>query len=214
LKILIVAATKGEIAPTIDLIEKINFSKNQYAVTFLITGVGMVNTTHNLTKKIYLDKPDFCIQAGIAGSFIDKIAIGDLVNVSEDIFSELGVEDGNNFLPAHEINLIDDIGIKNDFTHYLLSEYFLDLKEVRGITVNTVHGNIESINKVEKRLQPYVESMEGAAFLKVCKEESIPCIQIRSISNKVEKRNRDNWNIPLAIKNLNDYLIQFIHSLK
>jgi futalosine hydrolase len=36
----------------------------------------------------------------------------------------------------------------------------------------------------------------------------IPCIQLRSISNYVEPRNRSNWNIPLAIKALNDYLLE------
>ena len=47
----------------------------------------------------------------------------------------------------------------------------------------------------------------------VCKNYNIPCIQIRSISNKVEKRNKENWNLPLAIKNLNDTVAQIITAL-
>ena len=45
--------------------------------------------------------------------------------------------------------------------------------------------------------------MEGAAVFKVCKEMKVPCIQIRSISNKVERRNKENWDLDLAISNLN-----------
>jgi futalosine hydrolase len=44
--------------------------------------------------------------------------------------------------------------------------------------------------------------MEGASFLFCCLAENIPCAQIRSISNKVEKRNKDAWNFPLALANL------------
>ena len=38
---------------------------------------------------------------------------------------------------------------------------------------------------------------------KVCEEMRIPCIQIRSISNKVERRNKESWNLDLSISNLN-----------
>jgi futalosine hydrolase len=43
--------------------------------------------------------------------------------------------------------------------------------------------------------------------------ERIPCAQIRAVSNFIEKRNRDNWNIALAIKNLNETAIEIINNL-
>jgi futalosine hydrolase len=52
--------------------------------------------------------------------------------------------------------------------------------------------------------------MEGAAFFYVCRQLNVPCIQIRAVSNYVEKRNRDAWNIPLAIKNLNTFAVEFL----
>ena len=45
--------------------------------------------------------------------------------------------------------------------------------------------------------------MEGAVIFKICKEFDIPCMQIRSISNKIERRNIEHWDINMAIKNLN-----------
>ena len=77
------------------------------------------------------------------------------------------------------------------------------LPKVNGITVNTSHGNDPSIKKVVDRFHPIVESMEGAAFMFACENERIPYVQIRAVSNFVEKRNKDKWNIPLAIENLN-----------
>ena len=51
--------------------------------------------------------------------------------------------------------------------------------------------------------------MEGAAFLASCGHAK-HYTQIRAISNYVEKRDKSKWNMPLAIKNLNDFLINFI----
>jgi hypothetical protein len=44
------------------------------------------------------------------------------------------------------------------------------LKKARAITVNTVHGNDMSIKKVQERLTPQLESMEGAAFFYACQQ--------------------------------------------
>ena len=84
---------------------------------------------------------------------------------------------------------------------------------MKGITVNTVHGNEKSITEIVNRLNPDVESMEGAAVFKVCNEFEVPCMQIRAISNIVEKRNKANWNMPLAVLNLNNQVEKIIMEL-
>jgi futalosine hydrolase len=45
--------------------------------------------------------------------------------------------------------------------------------------------------------------MEGLAFCYSCINDRTPFIQLRAISNRVEKRNKHAWNIPLALENLN-----------
>jgi futalosine hydrolase len=55
--------------------------------------------------------------------------------------------------------------------------------------------------------------MEGAAFFYACREAGVPCLQIRAVSNYVEKRNRDNWHIGLAIKNLNTFAMDLLKML-
>ena len=87
------------------------------------------------------------------------------------------------------------------------------LPKVNGITVNTVHGNKDSIAKVVKKFNPTVESMEGAAFMQCCDWTGLKHVQLRAVSNYVEVRNKDNWNIPLAIKNLNNTLINILETL-
>ena len=55
--------------------------------------------------------------------------------------------------------------------------------------------------------------MEGAAFFYVCLVKNIKFIQIRSVSNFVEERNKKAWKIPLAIENLNKELKNIINNL-
>ena len=190
MKILLVVATKQEVIK--DKFKDCNL---------LITGMGMVNTSIHITKGFLQEKYDTVIHMGVAGAFSKDYVIGDVVEVVEDNFSELGFENGNDF------------GLFSDFVTKYNIEAKTYLQKVKGITVNTVHGNEQSIVEIVNRLNPDVESMEGAAVFKVCNEFAVPCIQIRAISNNVEKRNKANWNMPLAIYNLNNQVAKIIMEL-
>ncbi|TKC12442.1 futalosine hydrolase [Pedobacter polaris] len=202
MKLLVVAATQKELTK---VYEHFDLAEQDFIKTpnfdILITGVGMTTTAFSLGQR--LDKSyDLVLNVGIAGSFDKNIPLGGLVNIYKDTFAELGAEDNNNFLT------IDELGFgKNTFQ----SNYEINnLPKVKGITVNKVHGNSKSIETITKRFQPQVESMEGAAVFYACEQLSIPCLQIRSISNYVTPRAKETWEIGLAIKNLNDWVIDFI----
>ena len=210
MKLLIVSATAKEIAPLI-----LNKQKNEFDV--LITGVGMVATTYHLTKKLCSEKFDLVLNLGIAGSFDKKIQLGEVVNITEDVFSELGAEDNENFIG------LDDLKIQNNATDLFktkvvnnttaFNDYFKNIKKVKGITVNKVLGNTNSIEIIKQQFNPQTESMEGAAFLYTCNKENIPCYQIRSISNYVEQRNKASWKIEEAIESLCAYSLDIIHKI-
>ena len=219
MKLLIVAATRPEIEETIMWIKKYSSSTNKnIKIKTLVTGIGMVATAYFLGKELSKQKYNLVINAGIAGAFSSNIGIGDTVIVSQDRFSELGAEDGNEFLSLNEINLQNEseFPFQNGviYNHYSLNLPSLNkLKQVKGITVNTIHGNQESIGHCINMFNPDIETMEGASVFYVCKHEDTPCIQIRTISNFIEKRNRNNWNIPLAVNNLNILITKLLQEL-
>ena len=192
MKILLVVATEQEII-------KDRFN----GCNILITGMGMVNTSIQITKELMQDKYDLVINMGVAGSFSKDYMIGDVVEVVEDNFSELGFENGNDFGLFSESDIVTKYRVESRTA----------LQKVKGITVNTVHGNDQSIDKIVNRLNADVESMEGASIFKVCNEFGVSCVQIRAISNNVEKRNKANWNMPLAIHNLNNQVAKIIMEL-
>ena len=178
-------------------------SKKLKKLPTLITGVGMVNMSISLTKKLCYEKYDFVINIGVAGSFNKNFKNGDVVEVIEDTFSEVGYYDDANFKLFANMDL--------NTTYLSPSKTYLD--KVRSVTVNCVSGNVKQIQALKKRLNPDIENMEGAAFFQVCENFSIPCLQIRSVSNKVEKRNYQKWDIDLAVKNLNEEVEKIIYSL-
>ena len=117
--------------------------------------------------------------------------------------SEIG-----NFLLAsiERIDLLEKIKNENVFTN----EFLEKIKKVRGISVNTCHGNEASIKKFTSRLRVETESMEGAAFLWACNQIKVKCVQLRAVSNYVEKRDKSKWEIASAVKNLNEVLIKLL----
>jgi len=204
MKLLVVAATQAEIAPTL---AHFGIASNSFIETknfdVLITGVGMVATAFSLGQKLS-NQYQLVLNVGIAGSFDRKISLGEVVNITHDTFAELGAEDHDNFITLSQLGFGE-----NAFSS--TTETALSLKKVKGITVNRVHGNAQSIEKTIQIHQPEIESMEGAAIFYACQQLNIPALQIRSISNYVEPRNRESWQIGLAVKNLNDWLIDFIN---
>ena len=224
MKILIVAATQSEIEPLfsvtsdeLQVMSSTNSELNtQYSI--LVTGVGMVATAFALGRHLATHQYDLAINLGIAGSFDRSLDLGEVVEVTTDILAELGAEDDEDFLSIEQLGLGESVFTASTTLSGIFNQQHIDssnllLKHTTGITVNTVHGNEQAIEKITNRLDVQVESMEGAAFFYACRKAGIPCIQIRAVSNYVEKRNRDGWQIGLAIKNLNTFADALLHKL-
>jgi len=208
MRILIVAATFFEVESLKLKVESEALNLQPLTFDFLITGAGMVATAFAMGKHLATHQYDLAINLGIAGSFSKDIALGDVVEIVEDTFAELGAEDDEDFITIDKLGF----GESSFRSTYLLPGHF-NLRKANAITVNTVHGNEASIRKISNRINAEIESMEGAAFFYACREAGLPCMQIRAVSNYVEKRDRDSWQIGLAIKNLDKFAAEFLKEL-
>jgi futalosine hydrolase len=211
LKILIVSATPFEVEPLRQYLQEnfwphsnSHFQKEDLEVHLLVAGVGMTLTAFNLASLF-------------AGAFKGRsLEIGDVVNVTSERFADLGVEEADgSFTDVHELGLVDsnaapfvDGQLRNPS-----ADGFDFLKKCNGLTVNKVHGFQASIEAVQRKYYADVESMEGAAFFLACLLASVPFLQIRSISNYVETRNREAWDLPAAILSLNKVLIEMVATM-
>ena len=201
--ILIVAATKFEVEPLANAFGS--------KVDIVVTGAGMVPTAFGMTRQLSNHTYDLAINLGIAGSFDRNFHLGDVLEVTEDTFAELGAQDDEDFIPINTLGFGESVFTPTTSLDQVYPNFFL--KKAKAITVNTVHGHEPSIQKIQQRLNPQLESMEGAAFFYACRQMNIPGMQIRAVSNYVEKRNREAWNIGLAIKNLNTFAIDLVSQI-
>lgn len=230
MKLLIVSATRAEIAPFLG-----NAPRSQTVATALptaslpgtkqpgegrgealITGVGIAATTYALTKKLQTSRYDLVLQVGICGSYNRNLALGDVVFITSDQFGDLGAEDHDQYIDIFDMGLF-----KNDTppfaggklrTPLLPIHSTITLPMVSGLTVNTVSGSERTIQLRSQKYACDTESMEGAAFHYVCLQEKIPFAQVRAVSNYVTPRDRSQWKIPEAIANLNKWLENFIQN--
>lgn len=224
MRILIVSATTLEVKPLLEQLkfkERVNAQINSYhfgkmTVDVLTTGVGMVPTAYMMGKVLSVRSYDAAFNLGIAGSFVRDIEPGEVVHVTHDRFPDVGSDQGEYFLSLIDLKLLEenyfpykDGQLINEMP--IKSKTINKLRTVRAITVNRGKTNNKSIEKIVQRCNPATESMEGAAFFYACFAEDIPCAQIRAVSNYVEQKDTDRWNIPKAIENLNRVILSVLH---
>ena len=241
-RLLLVAATSAEIQPTINyLVENwesynpapqstvapeskpsapAHYRYGQIQVDLLITAVGLPATAFAMGHVLALSQYDLAIQAGIAGAINKDLSLGQVVQISSERFADLGAETAEGgFIGLQSMGFLptgpgSPFGFDGRILQAVNDEVQLpELAVCQAISVNKVHGEEKSINAVKKLYpQAEVESMEGASFFYACRMRGQTCIQLRGISNYVEARNRENWEIGLAVTKLNEVLLQLIQA--
>ncbi|WP_217601850.1 futalosine hydrolase [Chitinophaga sp. GbtcB8] len=216
MNLLVVAATALEIKPFSEYLSQASLPQT-CQVEVLIGGIGLTHTAWHLGKYLASKRPDVAIQAGIAGSFNHSWPLGQVVMISKEQFGDLGVDDAGTFKDLFEIGLWNSgqtpfagTSLVNTFAGLPFTP---DLPVGSSVSINTVTGSLPSIERLQQKYTPDIESMEGAAFHFACLQEKIPFLQLRCISNYVEVRDKSKWNIPLAVKNLNQALVEVVESM-
>lgn len=226
MKITVVSATALEVAPLLEQYQMhLTQSRDLYTnadenLHVLVTGMGMMQTAAHLALYASRNERDLYMDAGIAGAFNREIQIGEVTQVMSETYGDFGVEDGDDFADFYEMGFIDqhqdafEYGKIGPFGNVCEHSSLEHLRKVTSLTVNKVHGKEETIAMIMKKYPADIENMEGLAFFYVTHQIAKPSIEIRSISNYVERRNKDNWNIPLAVKNLNEELMRLLEAFR
>ena len=223
MNMLLVVATPGELAPLADTLgapsaRDAMLSRYHYSghtIDALTTGVGMVATAARCSHALARTPYDLALNVGVCGSFDRAFEPPAVVHVISDRIAELGAEDDERFLTIQEMNLLGEN--EPPFTKGALvnaappaNAALGALPSVRGITVNTVHGNARSIAAIVERFQPQVESMEGAAFMYACLIHGVAFAQVRAVSNIVERRDRGRWKLAEAIARAGETALRIV----
>jgi len=206
--ILVIAATNTEIRPLVNskitegVVETLSCIHD---ADILVAGVGVAATTFHLTKALSKKKYSHVINLGVAGTFNPEFSVGDVVRVEADTFADYGVDDSGVFKTLFQLGLSDPN--MNPFTNGWMKCNFSNpflagiITSVKGVTVSMASGSQERIDLIKTKFNPDIETMESAGVFFTCLMFRVPFISLRGISNMVEPRNRERWNIQLAAEN-------------
>lgn len=218
MRVTITAATVGEWMPSfLELNTLYTTDSLRFRVHFHQSGVGLLASAVSLTKMLIEDKPDLVIQAGIAGCFDQKMPLGKVVVVGDEMLADMGVEEDGRWKDIFDLKLekssyppFERRKLPNPWVEKF---NLLKLSAVNGVTVNTITTGKEKIHQLVKKYDPVIESMEGAALHYACLQAGIPFLQVRALSNYIGERDKSNWLLKDSIVNLNQALVKLVDKL-
>jgi len=217
--ILAVAATEIEMAPFVAALPA-----SVVVCRTLVSGVGPVATTLRLTRFLCANKDQFdmVIQFGVGGAYLlpdqsRRPQLLDICLAEQEVAGDFGIclGDAMEYL---------DSSLAGEIVFPLDSALLQRCRLVFGrlgipchpgvfITVNGVSGTKIRGDMLQARWNGLCENMEGAAVVRVCREFSLRCAELRCFSNYVEDRQPASWRLPEACDKAADTAIQLIQGL-
>lgn len=187
----------------------------------LITGVGLVETTLTLSRHLCPNPSGISgvINFGAAGAYMDSGAeLLDICIADQEVLGDLGICFGDRLDPFDEKVL--PIQTRFDLNTQLVSRAAKilsqnDIPFIQGtfISVNSASGTTKRGEYLRNRHHALCENMEGAAVARVCSEYSIPCLEIRCISNMVEDRDTSKWQLAEACRICAETVVKVVSGL-
>ncbi len=200
---------------------------NETNYDLLITGPGVFNSAHALTA--YLehraarqietgDSLPLIIQIGIAGVFKESgLEAGDLAVAEREHYIHTGVEADsykneplpfeliqNSPMSREGVYLFDADRVEAVYKNLnrAVSGRGMKVKKGAFITVSTLTASFDTARQMYSAAPAVMENMEGAASAHIAALYQIPMIEVRAASNMVGNRDKSNWDIDLAVRQL------------
>ncbi|MDR2056435.1 MAG: futalosine hydrolase [Desulfovibrio sp.] len=152
--------------------------------------------------------------AGLAGAFdLARLPLGSLCLVKEEIWPEYGLHDGASVtarafsFPLWRRAARDGGDVYDRLPLAApeavgLSPRSGALAEALSLTVAGVSASLARARDLLQRYGADLENMEGFAVAYACARHGLPCVEVRSVSNKVGPRAREEKDFPGALRRL------------
>lgn len=190
-------------------------------------GVGKVNAAAATAVMIDRYQPQLVINTGCAGAYIGSgLSIGNLVVASEEVLADDGVVVTDGWKDLRYMNLpsVEQGGMScynmlplsrhASEKAMQLADYFgVFLMRGRFATVSTCSGTPQYGAELSHRWNAMIENMEGAAVAQVCLRCGVDCLEIRGISNLVEERDLEKWEIPRAVEAAQRFVLKYLEEM-
>lgn len=183
-----------------------------------VTGVGPINAALGMGMVLAQctaagQQLRAVINVGLAGSFdLGRWPLGSLQVVREEIWPEYGLHDGRQVVAqAFGFPQWSDgrQEVRDRLTLAGPAELGLTLRGgvigeagVRSLTVAGVSASVLRVQHLRQQYNAALENMEGFAVAYAAARAGLPCLEIRSVSNKVGPRTAEEKDFPGALRQL------------
>lgn len=177
----------------------------------LLSGVGKSSAAASTARALTLNPYTSVLSIGIAGALPSEnpIEIGQSILASRSYFSDEGIGTPSGFIPLSEIGFApfenNSMGI--DHTTEML-QLLAPLADHQGTiaTVSWCSGDDACAQGVVDRTGAIAEAMEGAAVAVAAQlvDPAILTSELRVISNTTGGRDKQVWDLELALSNLSE----------
>ncbi|MCC7261761.1 MAG: futalosine hydrolase [Candidatus Latescibacteria bacterium] len=196
-------------------------------VLLVAGGIGAVNTAHALTCALQARQPALVLQVGVGGAYLDAgLGPGDVALASAENYGDLGVRTLAGWQSAELIGIPVLQQEQSYFNHFPLDPDLVARAEQRlrasyaggqpvlgcgpFVTVQECSGTASLGRERAARFGGLCENMEGAAAAHLCRLYQVPFLEVRGISNLVEDRRREGWDLPLACQRAQQAVLRLI----
>lgn len=202
MSILITAATDMEMRAFIDAGGDLEHTCS------LITGIGPVETALSLSRMLHKEGVvDYVLNFGVAGAYSEnntavQAGVLDICLAEEEVFGDLGIQLSDRVerfgaeLPVRDRFVLDRTLLS--VASETLDTIGVPYKKGVFVTVSCCSGTQKRGRALGRQFQGLCENMEGAAAARVCEQFSLPCLEVRCVSNMVEDRNKKHWKLRQA----------------
>ena len=196
-------------------------------IELLHSGIGKANAAAAATL-LALHRPQALLVLGCGGALPgSNLQIGDLALASSESFGDEGVLTLQGFqdleamhlplLASSSPPLYNTCPVDPDWQLRTLAQLSpfaaaagIALRCGPFVTVSTCSGTKAGGEILARRSGGICENMEGAAAALVCARHNIPFCEVRGISNLVEDRNREGWDLAGAAQIAQQALIALL----
>jgi futalosine hydrolase len=160
-------------------------------IEVLVTGIGPVEAAAATSRILAISHPRAVINAGIAGGFRGRAAVGEAFAIESDHL-EIGLEDGAP-LPALP-GAAKLIGKADSDPKLVALCRGIGTRIGSALTVSTVTTSQRRADDLAERFEVELEAMEGFSVLRSSAVAGVPALELRGVSNVVGPREHGGWD--------------------
>lgn len=203
--LLAVAATEFEMRPLLAR------RAGHQDLAHCLSGVGPLEAAVSLMRRLAADHQRLraVVNFGIAGAYRcrrpddPEAQLLDICLAERELFGDFGISFGSDIEPLgasagagrHDY-VLDEALLRR--ARQILEASSLSYRLGTFVTVAGASGTAARGASLQRRYRALCENMEGVAVARVCREYSLPLVEVRVISNLIEDRPGTAWRIEEA----------------